>query len=63
MKGDVNMLGFIQQNWVTIVTLLVLAAVIVTAIIKIVKDKKSGIGPCGKKCSQCSHSCGMYPQK
>lgn len=57
------MLGFIQQNWVTIVTLLVLAAVIVTAIIKIVKDKKSGIGPCGKKCLQCSHSCGMYPQK
>ncbi len=57
------MLSFLQNNWVTIVTIAVLAAIVILATVKIIKDKKSGIGPCGKKCSQCSHSCGMYPQK
>ena len=56
------MIAFLQQNWVTIVTVLVLTVIVTLAIIKIVKDKKSGIGPCGKKCSQCTGSC-AYTQK
>ncbi|MBR6005045.1 MAG: FeoB-associated Cys-rich membrane protein [Clostridia bacterium] len=56
------MIAFFQQNWVTTVTILVLAVIVTLAIVKLVRDKKSGIGPCGKKCSQCSCSC-AYTQK
>ena len=50
------MLQFLQANWVTIVVLIVLAFIVFLAIRKIVKDKKSGIGPCGQKCASCPHS-------
>lgn len=48
------MLQFIQANIATILTLLVLIFVVFLAIRKIVKDKKSGIGACGQKCSNCA---------
>ena len=57
------MLAFLQANWVTIVTLLVLALIVFFAIRKIVKDKKDGIGACGKKCSSCPHSCSCAKSK
>ncbi len=50
------MLQFIQANWVTALTVLVLATVVFLAIRKIVKDKKAGIGSCGCKCADCPHS-------
>ena len=50
------MLNFIAANWVTIVTVLVLAFFVFLAIRKIVKDKKAGIGPCGQKCANCPHA-------
>ena len=49
------MLQFISENWVTALTLAVLAFFVFIAIRKIIKDKKSGIGPCGQKCSNCPH--------
>ena len=52
------MLSFLKANIVTIIVWLLLAAVVFLAIRKIVKDKKSGIGPCGQKCASCPHSCG-----
>ncbi|MBR3149149.1 MAG: FeoB-associated Cys-rich membrane protein [Eubacterium sp.] len=42
---------------VTILTIAVLGFVIFLAIRKVVKDKRSGIGACGCKCSECPHSC------
>lgn len=54
------MLHFITANWVTIVTVLVLAFFVFLAIYKIVKDKKKGIGPCGQKCANCPHSAACH---
>ena len=50
------MLNFLISNWVTIVTILVLAAVVFLAIHKLVKDKKAGVGSCGCKCANCPNS-------
>ena len=41
---------------VTVITIAVIALVVFLAIRKLVKDKKSGIGPCGQKCKNCPHS-------
>ena len=54
------MLHFIQANWVTIVTLLVLACAVFLAIRKMVKDKKEGVGACGCKCANCPHSANCH---
>lgn len=54
------MLSFLQANWVTIITLIVLAFVVFLAIRKLVKDKKEGIGACGQKCSNCPHSANCH---
>ena len=51
------MLEFLQANYVTIITILVLAGIISLVIRRLVLDKKKGIGPCGKKCSECAKSC------
>ena len=56
------MLHFITANWVTIVTLLVLAFFVFLAIRKIIKDKKKGIGPCGQKCSHCPNAGNCHHQ-
>ena len=50
------MLHFIQNNFVTIIVLLVVAACIFLAIRKIIKDKKAGIGVCGQRCADCPYS-------
>ena len=51
------MLHFLQLYGVTIIVLAVLALAVFLAVRKIVKDKKSGIGPCGQKCANCPHAC------
>ena len=47
------MLQFIQENLATVVVLLVVAFLVILAVRKIVKDKKSGVGACGNNCSEC----------
>ncbi len=42
---------------VTMLTITVLGLAIFFAIRKMVKDKRSGIGACGCKCSECPHAC------
>ncbi len=48
------MLTFLQKNLGTIIVGLVVLAVIVLAVRKIVKDKKSGSSDCGGDCGHCS---------
>ena len=47
------MIGFIKTNIATIIIVIAIITLVVLAIRKIVKDRKSGIGPCGQKCSEC----------
>ena len=47
------MIGFIRTNIATIIIVTAIIALVILAIRKIVKDRKSGIGPCGQKCSEC----------
>ena len=56
------MLEFLRQNYVTIITLAVLAAIVTAVIIKLIKDKKKGIGSCGCKCCDCPMSGQCHPQ-
>lgn len=51
------MISFIQNNYSTIIIGLLVAVSIYLAIRKIIKNKKSGIGPCGQKCSECDINC------
>ncbi len=51
------MISFLQNNFATIIIVILLAACIYFAIRKIIKNKKSGIGPCGHKCSECTANC------
>ena len=51
------MINFLQNNYATIIIVILLAVCIFLAIRKIVKNKKSGIGPCGHKCSECDMNC------
>ena len=57
------MLEFLRENIVTIITVAVLLLLVFLAVRKMVKDKKSGIGPCGKRCSECSHGCDYSNKK
>ena len=56
------MLEFLRQNYITIITLAVLAAIVTAVIIKLIKDKKKGIGSCGHKCCDCPMSGQCHPQ-
>ncbi len=56
------MLEFLRQNYITIITLAVLAAIVTAVIIKMIKDKKKGIGSCGCKCCDCPMSGQCHPQ-
>lgn len=50
------MLNFLMSNAATVIVLAVVAFFVFLAIRKIVKDRKSGIGPCGQKCADCPHA-------
>ena len=50
------MLKLLTMNLTTIIILLIVAVIVTLAIIKIVRDKKRGIGPCGQKCCECPHA-------
>ena len=51
------MLTFLENNFATIIIAILLAVCIFLAIRRIIKNKKSGIGPCGQKCSECTMNC------
>ena len=51
------MLSFMENNFATIIIAILIAVCIFLAIRKIVINKKSGIGPCGQKCSECDMNC------
>jgi len=57
------MLDFLRENIVTIITLVILAAIVTAVIVKIIKDKKKGIGSCGHKCCDCPMSGQCHPQQ
>lgn len=48
------MLAWITDNLITILTLALLSALVALAILSLIRDKKSGLGSCGGKCSSCA---------
>lgn len=51
------MLVFLENNYASIIIVILLAVCIFLAIRKIVKNKKSGKGTCSCECSNCSMNC------
>lgn len=51
------MIKFLTDNWGTVLVGAILIAIVITAIIKIIKDKKSGKSSCGGDCSHCMMQC------
>ena len=51
------MLVFLENNYASIIIILLLALCVFLAIRKIVKNKKSGKGTCSCECSNCSMNC------
>lgn len=47
------MLEFLSENWGTIVVAALLALALTAAVIKLVRDKRSGKGSCCGDCSKC----------
>ena len=64
-QGNYNtgMINMIQNNWGTIVVGLILLAIVVTAVIKIIKDKKNGKPSCGGDCAHCMKSINCNSKK
>jgi hypothetical protein len=50
------MFAALIANWKTVVVLLIVILITALAIIKIIRDRKKGIGPCGKRCCDCANS-------
>ena len=51
------MLAFLKANYLTILIILVLVAIVVGIICSIVKDKKAGRTTCGANCAHCANGC------
>ena len=47
------MLQIIRDNYVTVIAVIIIAALVILALRKIIKDKKTGVGSCGYKCTEC----------
>ena len=58
------MLAFLKANYLTILIILVLVAIVVGIICSIVKDKKAG-RTCGANCAHCANAgcCHQQPKK
>lgn len=48
------MVAWIAENWLTLVVLAVVAAVVALAAISLLRDKKKGKSSCGGNCSACA---------
>lgn len=57
IDGSKTMLEFFENYAATIIICIVIIIAVIFAIRKIVKNKKSGIGPCGQKCCECNINC------
>lgn len=59
------MLAFLKANYLTILIILVLVAIVVGIICSIVKDKKAGRNTCGAYCAHCANAgcCHQQPKK
>ena len=59
------MLAFLKANYLTILIILVLVAIVVGIICSIVKDKKAGRNTCGAICAHCANAgcCHQQPNK
>ena len=59
------MLAFLKANYLTILIILVLVAIVVGIICSIVKDKKAGRNTCGAHCAHCANAgcCHQQPKK
>ena len=60
------MLAFLKANYLTILIILVLVAIVVGIICSIVKDKKkAGRNTCGANCAHCANAgcCHQQPKK
>lgn len=60
--GGFDMLDFLAQNYGSIIAGAVVAAILVLAAVKMVKDKRAGKGGCGGNCSEC-HGCAERSRK
>ena len=56
------MLAFLKANYLTILIILVLVAIVVGIICSIVKDKKAGRNTCGANCANAG-CCHQQPKK
>ncbi|MCR5208486.1 MAG: FeoB-associated Cys-rich membrane protein [Eubacterium sp.] len=59
------MLQFFQNNYGTVIALLIIAVLAVIAVRRIVLNKKEGKGSCGQSCSNCpkAGSCEAFRDK
>lgn len=64
-QEGVFMLAFLKANYLTILIILVLVAIVVGIICSIVKDKKAGRNTCGANCAHCANAgcCHQQPKK
>ena len=56
------MLAWLSANIGTILIVLVLLAVVVGIIVKLRKDKKKGVSPCGGNCAHCAMHGECHPK-
>ena len=57
------MLAFLKANYLTILIILVLVAIVVGIICSIVKDKKAGRNTCGANCAHCANATSSLRRK
>lgn len=51
------MISFLKANYLTIIVLGLLVAIVALIIRKLVRDRRNGIGTCGGDCSKCHTGC------
>lgn len=51
------MISWLAQILTNIIVLAIVFALMILAVIRIVKDRKAGIMACGQKCEHCHGSC------
>lgn len=57
------MFAWLSANIGTILIVLVLLAVVIGIIVKLRKDKKKGVSPCGGNCAHCAMHGACHQQK
>ena len=54
------MLLWLSENLATIIVAGIVAVLLILAFVKIIRDRRAGIGVCGGDCSKCHGSCGGH---